>query len=80
MDGLKCLTAWTARFLLSFGLRSDMEKLLMRNIELAQGRNYPRIDGKKEEIISDVSPSDDLPIQNGWKWFTLAHGGNSTFF
>lgn len=30
------------------------------------------IDPRKEEVLSDASPTDATPLPNGWKWFTFA--------
>jgi hypothetical protein len=28
------------------------------------------VDARKEEILSDADPTGDVPMRNGWKWFT----------
>jgi hypothetical protein len=35
------------------------------------GASTLTIDGAKEEILSDKRPPSDIPMINGWKWFTI---------
>ncbi|MBX9813851.1 MAG: hypothetical protein K2X76_04045 [Sphingomonas sp.] len=39
------------------------------------GGNSLSVDARKEEILSDAIPNSDVPMRNGWKWFTYQNDG-----
>jgi len=59
----------------SAAIRRDQYGKALNEILSWLGAETLSIDGKKEEIFSDISPPDDIPMQSGWKWYTLRDDG-----